>query len=442
MSERKPGFATEPQVPDPQNGERAIVVQLEFGDAEVGAEESLAEFVDLAQSAGAIVIRTMVISRKAPDARYLLGSGKVEELAARVVADEIDLVLINHAVSPSQQRNLESALKCRVLDRTGLILDIFAQRARSFEGKLQVELAQLRHLSSRLARGWSHLGRQRGGIGLRGPGETQLEVDRRLIGRRIKQIERRLDKVARRRQQSRQARRRREQPIVALVGYTNAGKSTLFNTLSTAEVYAADQLFATLDTTLRRLDLPDGESVILADTVGFIRDLPPQLIAAFRSTLEEVAEADLLMHVIDAADEHRDTHVQEVEAVLDAIGAGEVPTLKAYNKIDRLDRKATMERASSGEITSVWISAATGRGLDLLKLALAERVGNARVHGVVRLSPEQGRLRSRFYTLGKVLAERTGDAGETILEVDLPRRDLNRLYHNEGLSAPVEPPQA
>jgi GTP-binding protein HflX len=437
MAEREPGAPSTPQMLDRQQvGERAIIVHADLDGFDV--DESVAEFVALAESAGAVVVQTAVVSRKAPDARYFIGSGKVEELAAQVAQAQIDLVLINHTISPSQERNLERALQCRVLDRTGLILDIFAQRARSFEGKLQVELAQLRHMSTRLVRGWSHLERQRGGIGLRGPGETQLELDRRMIGHRIKQIERRLQKVSRQRQQNRQARRKRELPVVAFVGYTNAGKSTLFNSLSAAEVYAADQLFATLDTTLRRLDLPNGDRVILADTVGFIRDLPHQLVAAFRSTLEEVVEADLLLHVIDAADEHRDSHIQEVEAVLNQIGAGDVPTLRVYNKIDRMDRKATIERAPNGEVTLAWISAATGRGLDLLKAALTERVGNVRVHGVVRLPPEQARLRARFYSLGNVLAERTSDAGETILEVDLPRRDLDRLYRNEGLSAPIE----
>jgi GTP-binding protein HflX len=441
MSDRNPDRVNGSTAPDrPEGRERALIVQVDFSGVDV--EESVAEFVELAESAGADVVKTVVVARKAPDPRYFLGSGKVEELAAQVKERDVDLVLLNHSVSPSQERNLELALQCRVLDRTALILDIFAQRARSHEGKLQVELAQLRHLSSRLVRGYRHLSRQRGGIGLRGPGETQLETDRRLIRQRIKQIERRLQKVAQRREQARKARRRREQPIVALVGYTNAGKSTLFNNLSSADVYAADQLFATLDPTLRRLDLPDGGSVILADTVGFIRDLPHQLVAAFRSTLEEVAEADLLLHVIDAANEHRDAHIRDVETVLRDIHAAAVPTLRVYNKIDLTDRSAGMERAANGDIASVWISAATGRGLDLLKTAVAERVGTARVHGIVRLPPEQGRLRARFYSLGKVLAERTGDAGETILEVELPRRDLDRLYHNEGLSAPIEPPRS
>jgi GTP-binding protein HflX len=398
----------------------------------------VAECVALAESAGAEVVDTLIVNRKAPDPRYFLGSGKVEELAAQVREQAIDLAIINHAVSPSQERNLERALQCRVLDRTTLILDIFAQRARSFEGKLQVELAQLRHMSSRLVRGWTHLERQRGGIGLRGPGETQLETDRRLIKRRIDQLERRLEKVQRRRQQGREARRKREMPVVALVGYTNAGKSTLFNRLTEAEVYAANQLFATLDTTLRRLDLPNGEAVILADTVGFIRELPHQLVAAFRSTLEEVAEADLLLQVIDVADEEREEHVREVDSVLHEIGAGTVPTLKVYNKIDLLGRSPEVGRRDGGELAEVWLSAAAGQGLELLREVLAERLGSVRVHGRIRLSPEQGRLRARFYALGRVLSERIDDDGATVLEIDLPQRDLDRLYHSEGLAAPVE----
>jgi len=406
----------------------------------IGVDEAVAEFVTLAKSAGADVTRAMVARRKSPDPRYFIGSGKVEELASEVATGEIELVLINHAISPSQERNLERALKCRVLDRTGLILDIFAQRARSFEGKLQVELAQLRHMSTRLIRGWTHLERQRGGIGLRGPGETQLELDRRMIGQRIQQLERRLEKVARQRQQGRQARRKRDTPLVALVGYTNAGKSTLFNNLAGAEVYAADQLFATLDTTLRRLDLPSGEAVVLADTVGFIRELPHQLVAAFRSTLEEVVEADLLLHVIDAADDERDSHIHEVEQVLAEIGAAEVPVLKVYNKIDLLERAPSVEEGEHGQ--TVWLSAADGQGLDLLRQVIEERLGSARVRGRIRLSPDQARLRARFYQLGRVLHEQTNDAGESVLDIDLLQRDLDRLYRKEGLSAPVEPVHA
>lgn len=420
----------------PEGGERAILVHLDITG--IGAEEAVAEGVALAESAGAEVVASYIVNRKAPDPRFYLGSGKVEELAEVVRDREIDLVLINHSISPSQERNLERALHCRVLDRTTLILDIFAQRARSFEGKLQVELAQLRHISSRLVRGWTHLERQRGGIGLRGPGETQLELDRRMIGQRIHQLEKRLEKVQRHRQQGRQARRKRELPVVAFVGYTNAGKSTLFNRLTEAEVYAANQLFATLDTTLRRLDLPNDEPVILADTVGFISNLPHQLVAAFRSTLEEVAEADLLLHVIDAANEERDAHEREVESVLGQLGAAEVPVIKVYNKIDLLGRTAEVVRNDIGDVTEVWLSAVDGSGLDLLRQVLAERLGSTRVHGRIRLQPGQGRLRARFYELGRVLNEEIDDHGDSVLEIDLPRRDLERLYRTEGLAAQVE----
>lgn len=421
----------------PAGPERMVIVHLDTTG--YGAEEALAEGIALAESAGAEVVASQIVRRQAPDPRFYLGSGKVAELATMVAEQEIDIVLINHAISPSQERNLERALECRVLDRMTLILDIFAQRARSFEGKLQVELAQLRHLASRLVRGSSHLHGQQGGIGMRGPGETQLETDRRLIGRRISQLERRLAKVQQRREQGRQARRRREMPVVVVVGYTNAGKSTLFNRLAEAGVYAADQLFATLDTTLRRLGLPNGEAVILADTVGFIRDLPPQLVAAFRSTLEEVVEADLLLHVIDAASDERAAQTLEVEAVLHELGASDVPVLKVYNKIDLLGQEAGIGYDELGEPAEVWLSARAGQGLDLLLEALAERLGSERVQGVVRLPPEQGRLRARFYALGRVLSEETSEQGETVLAVDLPRRDLNRLYQREGLTSKLEP---
>lgn len=421
----------------PTGGDRAVLVQLDQGDGQ--SERGLSELRALAESAGAEVVDTLVNRRDKPDPRYFLGKGKTEELAERIGALGADLVLVNHTLTPAQERNLEGALRCRVLDRTGLILDIFALRARSFEGKLQVELAQLRHIASRLVRGWSHLERQSGGIGTRGPGETQLEMDRRMLGHRIKQLEQRLAKVRRQREQGRQSRRKREVPTLSLVGYTNAGKSTLFNRLTTSEVYAADQLFATLDTTLRRLELPNNESAIIADTVGFIRDLPHQLVAAFRSTLEEVTEADLVLHVIDAADSHRREHAVEVERVLDEIGAGDMPVLHIYNKVDLLGGTARIHRDEQGVPSAVYLSAASGEGLDLLREAVAERVGSAQVHGEIRLPAGEGRLRARFFQLGEVVHERVTDEGESILEVILPKRELDRLYSNEGLSAPVQP---
>jgi GTPase len=421
----------------PGGGERAIIVHLDAHGAAV--EDQVGEFRGLAESAGASVVETVVVRRKAPDARLFIGSGKVAELAALISSHEANLVLFNHEISPAQERNLERILQCRVLDRTGLILDIFAQRARSFEGKLQVELAQLSHMSSRLVRGWSHLERQKGGIGLRGPGETQLELDRRMIGLRIRQLQRRLEKVRKQRDQGRQARRKRDLPAVSLVGYTNAGKSTLFNRMTEAGVFAADKLFATLDTTLRRLELSNGQPVIVADTVGFIRDLPHQLVESFRSTLEEVTEADLLLHVIDAASPTRDEEIRQVQSVLAELGAGDVPVLNVYNKIDLLEREPAVFRDGHNEIAEVWLSAAEGGGISLLLEALAERVGASRVRGTIRLSPAQGRLRARFYAVGEVLDEHTDEQGDSVLVVDLPRRELDRMYHNEGLQSPLQP---
>ena len=423
----------------PGGGEHALLVQVDDGRLDI--DDALRELGALAESAGAQVTGQTVHKRRTPDPAYYMGRGKVEEVRRQLASDGADLVLVNHALSPAQERNLEQAFGCRVLDRVGLILDIFAQRARSHEGKLQVELAQLRHIASRLVRGWSHLERQSGGIGTRGPGETQLEMDRRMLQQRIKQLEKRLEKVSRQREQGRQARRKQEVPILSLVGYTNAGKSTLFNRLVAAEegVYTADQLFATLDTTLRRLSLPAGETVIFSDTVGFIRDLPPQLVAAFRSTLEEVTESDLLLHVVDASAAARTDNMREVDDVLDEIGAGDLPVLCVYNKIDVAGLPARIDRDEAGWPTAVWLSAATGEGIDGLLQASEELVGAARAQGVIELQPQEGRLRARFYQLGAVRAETATDHGGYRLEVDLPRRDLDRLYRKEGLCAELEP---
>ncbi|PYZ99895.1 GTPase HflX [Gammaproteobacteria bacterium 2W06] len=421
----------------PGGGENAILVQVD--DGVVDADEALREFEALAGSAGAVVVARQTGRRRRPDPRTYLGGGKVDELREAMQAHGADLVLINHALSPVQERNLEHALQCRVLDRTGLILDIFAQRARSHEGKLQVELAQLRHLASRLVRGWSHLERQKGGIGLRGPGETQLELDRRMLGTRIRQLEKRLARVRQQRDQGRKARRQQDLPAVSLVGYTNAGKSTLFNRVAESGVYAADQLFATLDTTLRRIELPGGEAAVIADTVGFIRDLPPQLVAAFRSTLEEVVEAELLVHIIDAADPIREENAREVESVLEALGADEVPQLRVYNKIDARGVAPRIDRDDDGRPVAVWLSAATGAGLDLFHAAIAERVSAEQARGLIRLSPAEGRLRARFYALGDVLDERITEQGAIELVVELPARALARLHRHEGLTAELVP---
>ncbi|MCO5786502.1 GTPase HflX [Pseudomonas sp. G11-1] len=414
-----------------EGGERAVLVHLEGQDEQ--NREDPHEFLELVRSAGAEIVDFLTINRYQPSPRFLIGTGKVEELRALVKAGEGDLVIFNHVLTPSQERNLERELECRVIDRTGLILDIFAQRARTHEGKLQVELAQLDHLSTRLVRGWTHLERQKGGIGLRGPGETQLETDRRLLRVRIKQISKRLEKVRSQRDQARRARRRAEIPVVSLVGYTNAGKSTLFNTLTESAVYAADQLFATLDPTLRRVELDDIGPVIMADTVGFIRHLPHKLVEAFRATLEESSQADLLLHVIDAADEERTSNIEQVNLVLGEIGANELPMLEIYNKIDLLDNfEPQIQRDGDGVAVRVWLSAREGKGLELLAQAVAERLGDDIVQQSVVLEHAEARLRAQFYAAGAVTAERIAADGRQELDLRLQRSDFNRLLKREG----------
>ncbi len=415
----------------PKGGERAILVHVAFGGAP--DPEALREFSELAGSAGAEPQALVTAQRQAPDRRLFIGSGKAGEVRDLVLAHEAELVIFDHELSPGQERNLERFFECRVLDRTGLILDIFAQRARSHEGKLQVELAQLRHLSTRLIRGWTHLERQKGGIGLRGPGETQLETDRRLLGQRIDQIRRRLARVDSQRAQGRRARQRAETPTLSLVGYTNAGKSTLFNRLTDARVYARDQLFATLDPTLRRLALEGCPPVVLADTVGFVSRLPHDLVAAFRSTLQETAEADLLLHVIDAASPRRDENIAEVEDVLAQIGALEVPRLDIYNKIDCLQgAEPRIDRDASGRAVAVWLSAADGRGCDLLLQVLAERFTEQAVRRRICLSPAQGRLRALLFARARVLAEEPAEDGGSCLEVELSPQEYERLRKHEA----------
>ena len=412
--------------------ERAVLVHLNLINQ--ADSEGLAEFRELAMSAGAEPVAEITCSRRNPDPKYLIGSGKAEEVRLSVEHEKADLVLVDHPLAPSQERNLERLLKCRVLDRTGLILDIFAQRASSHEGRLQVELAQLKHLSTRLVRGWTHLERQKGGIGLRGPGETQLETDRRLIGIRIKQLNKRLEKVQNQRGQSRRARHKAEIPTVSLVGYTNAGKSTLFNRITESTVYAADQLFATLDPTLRRLELPNGGHIILADTVGFIRHLPHDLVAAFRSTLEETRQADLLLHVVDAHNENYADQIAQVNEVLKEIGADEVPQVMVFNKVDLMEgHQPRVDRDENGRVRRVWLSAVSGDGIDLLLSTLEEEFRPDQIHEWIRVPAANGRLRAKLFSLGTVLKECVEESGDLLFEVEMARKDLENLQKTEGI---------
>lgn len=417
----------------PDAGETAVLVHVDFQDEH--EREDAGELLELVRSAGAEPAMLLTGSRRRPDSRTFIGAGKLAELKEALQVHAAELVIFNHALSPSQERNLERSLECRVLDRTGLILDIFAQRARTHEGKLQVELAQLEYMSTRLVRGWTHLERQAGGIGLRGPGETQLETDRRLLRARIKSIHKRLDKVRIQRSQNRRARARAEIPSVSLVGYTNAGKSTLFNTLTAAEVYAADQLFATLDPTLRRLEVGDVGPVVLADTVGFIRHLPHKLVEAFQATLQEATEATLLIHVIDAADPDRDLNVEQVERVLDEIGALDAPVLKVMNKVDLLGIAPRIERDAQGRPETVWLSARDGQGIELLEQALSERLAEDVLDFGMLLSPQQGRLRASLHELGAVRQEHYEEGGQIKLKIRLPRRDFMQLMARLGEQA-------
>ncbi len=416
----------------PKSGERAVLVHA-APDGPTDEPER-AEFVELAKSAGAVIAGELQVASRRPSARYFIGKGKLEELGRLVRAADAELVISGAGLTPSQERNLERELKCRVLDRAGLILDIFAQRARSFEGKLQVELAQLRHLSTRLVRGWTHLERQKGGIGLRGPGETQLETDRRLLGNRIRQLKSRLAHVDSRRSMNRRNRARADVPTVALVGYTNAGKSTLFNTLTDASVYVQDQLFATLDPTIRRLALPEGEPVLIADTVGFVRDLPHELIAAFRSTLQEAREADLILHLIDASGPSRWQRVRQVNAVLKQLDADQVPQLRVYNKIDKLDRPPRVTNNRHGEARAVWLSALSGEGIPLLKNTITQRLRQDTTHHRIRLEPAQGRQRARLFELGAVQGEHQHDDGSWTLTLKISEKDLRRFLKRENLA--------
>ncbi len=396
--------------------------------------EILEEIQLLAQSAGAVVVTTLTAFRRRPDPATFVGKGKVDEIRSQIESDDIDLVILNHSVSPIQERNLERALKVRVLDRTGLILDIFAQRATSHEGKLQVELAQLQHIATRLVRGWTHLERQKGGIGLRGPGETQLETDRRLIGHRIKSLNKRLDTVSSQRQLRRKSRAKVPVPTVSLVGYTNAGKSSLFNRITDAKVYAEDQLFATLDTTMRRVELENFGASILSDTVGFIRDLPHSLVQAFHSTLEEVANAHLLLHTVDVSSSYREECISEVDKVLKEIEASDIPSIMVYNKIDITGSPPKVVRNSDGEIERVWCSAKTGEGVDLLLGAIAEHLGKLHIRCEIVLPANNGKLRAVLYQKNVVKTESVDDMGGFHLECDLSPADMGWLKKQPNIN--------
>lgn len=405
----------------PDTGEKALIVNLSINES--FSAEDLDEFIQLVVSANVEPVVTIKGSRKTPDSRYFVGKGKLEELKHVLHETCADVVLFNHSLSPSQQRNLEKELMVRVLDRTDLILDIFAQRAQSFEGKLQVELAQLQHLSTRLVRGWTHLERQKGGIGMRGPGETQLETDRRLVGHRIRQIKLRLQKVGKQREQGRRGRQRADVLTISLVGYTNAGKSTLFNALSHSSIYAADKLFATLDPTLRQVKLPDYGEIVLADTVGFIQDLPHELVAAFRSTLQETIEADLLLHVVDASSPTRQEQVREVNHVLQEIGADKVPQLMVYNKIDRLSSvKPHLDHTEDGQVKAVWLSAMNGEGVELLLNSLTTHCHSDNNRQQLTLKPHQAKLRAALFNHAHVISEDVLENGDYLLDVNIPSK--------------------
>jgi GTP-binding protein HflX len=414
-------------------GEQAVLVHITFSDDD--KKEDLDELKLLVSSAGVNALGTVTGPRKSPHPRYFVGTGKAQEIADAVRTLEADVVIFNHSLSPAQQRNLEALCECLVLDRTALILDIFAQRARTYEGQLQVELAQLRFMSTRLIRGWSHLDKQKGGVGMRGPGETQLESDRRLLSARITAIKGRLAKVAKQRDQGRRARQRAEVPTVSLVGYTNAGKSTLFNQITDAGVYAADQLFATLDPTLRQINVDDVGNCILADTVGFIRHLPHDLVAAFKATLQETREATLLLHVVDCSDDYYRDNMDAVQRVLVDIDAGEVPQLTIMNKIDAFDDiPPHIDFDDQGKPVRVWLSAQTGVGVNLLFEALTALLSGYLRSLQLAIPPEQGKLRAVFYQLNCIENEHYAENGDCVIDIRINNIDWQRLIKQQTAS--------
>ncbi len=396
---------------------------------------NIEEFIQLTKLPNLIASKIIKINCNFINAKYLIGSGKVAELATIVQDLELDLVVFSTEISPSQERNLEAALNCKVIDRIGLILEIFSARARSFEGKLQVELAQLKHLSTRLIRGWTHLERQKGGIGLRGPGETQLETDKRLIGKRIKSITKRLEKVHKQRDLGRKSRVKNQLPMIALAGYTNSGKSTLFNTLTNAQVFADNRLFATLDSTIRRVILPASGKAVIADTVGFIKDLPPELIAAFKSTLEETSQASLLLHVVDAVDEYSREKIEQVEKIIIDINAFDVPSIIVMNKIDMLENfKPRIDRDKDGKINRVWISAYTGEGIDLLYQALSEKLSGIIKHARIKLDMKYSYIRNEIHSIGYIINEKVDNFGFWVLEIFVTKHYLYKILQNKGVA--------
>ncbi len=412
--------------------QRALIVYVDFNKST--ADDAFNEFVQLVDSSGLDVIGSIIAPRQRPDAQLFVGKGKADEITAQVEQLNADVVIFNHPLTPAQERNLEKHMNVRVIDRIGLILDIFAQRARSYEGKLQVELAQLQHLSTRLIRGWTHLERQKGGIGLRGPGETQLETDRRLVGFRIKLIHQRLEKVRKQRFLSRQQRKKNDVPVISLVGYTNAGKSTLFNRLTGADVRAANQLFATLDPTLRRVEMDSGRNVILTDTVGFIRDLPHDLVESFQATLEEVREADLLIHVIDVDHEQRQQRIDEVNKVIEMIDASNVPQIEVYNKIDKYaEQTAHIEHADNYPNTRIWLSSHTGKGIELLRENIEQQLCHNTKPLYLNLPVTAGQLRAKLFDLGAVRYDDANEKGGWTMEVELEEFRLHKLCEEASL---------
>jgi len=415
-------------------GERTVLVNVEL-TSNRQQSNGIDEFRQLALSSGLNIVQTITVKRNSTEAKFFIGKGKVEELASIVSINEVDLVIFSLQLSPTQERNLEKTLKCQVMDRTGLILDIFALRAKSFEGKLQVELAQLRHLSTRLVRGWTHLERQKGGIGLRGPGETQLETDKRLISKRIKYLNKRLEKVHKQHDLGRKSRRKKDLPMISLAGYTNAGKSTLFNRLTNSHVYADDKLFATLDSTIRRVILPAAGEAVVADTVGFIQDLPHELVAAFKSTLEETRQANVLLHVVDASDNDNGDKIEQVEDIIEQIGAQEIPSIIVMNKIDEMsDFHPRVDKDYAGNIYRVWLSAHTGEGIDLLYQALSERLSGMMTCAGIQLDVQSAYIRSEIHKVGFIQKEKMNEFGQWLLEINVTRHYLKRLLGKQGVS--------